>query len=249
MRKQFFAALCLGLLFAGNAVARDINFITGLTQGEFKDLSKEAGAAIAYRNTAPAEPLGITGFDAGVEVSAVDIKSKSAYWDSAFNSKAPSFLYIPKIRVRKGLPFGIDVGAMYSYVPDSNIKIYGAEVSKAILEGSAATPALGVRATYTRLAGVNDLSLQTVGVDASISKGFVIFTPYAGVGGIWIDSKAKGHLTNPSIPDFTLLKEEKIWQPRGFAGIKITPLPLIGITAEAEYSARPIYSLKAAVNF
>lgn len=249
MRKQFFAALCLGLLFAGDASARDINFITGLAQGEFKDLSKEAGAAIAYRNTAPAEPLGITGFDAGVEVSAVDIKKESAYWQSAFGNNAPSFLYIPKIRVRKGLPFGIDVGAMYSYLPDSNIKIYGAEVSKAILEGSAATPALGVRATYTKLAGVNDLSLQTVGIDASISKGFVIFTPYAGVGGIWIDSKAKGHLTNPSIPDFTILKEEKIWQPRGFAGIKITPLPLIGITAEAEYSARPIYSLKAAVNF
>lgn len=249
MRRQLFIALCLGLLFAGNAAARDINFITGLAQGDFKDLSKEAGAAIAYRNTAPAAPLGITGFDAGVEVSAVDIKSKSTYWDRAFNSKAPSFLYIPKIRARKGLPFGIDVGAMYSYVPDSNIKIYGAEVSKAILEGSAATPALGVRATYTRLAGVNDLSLQTVGVDASISKGFVIFTPYAGVGGIWIDSKAKGNLQTLSTAAGTPLSEEKIWQPRGFAGVKISPLPLIGITAEAEYSTRPIYSLKAAVNF
>lgn len=249
MRRQLFAALCLGLLFAGNAAARDISFGTGLAQGEFKDLSKEAGAAIAYRNMAPAAPLGITGFDAGVEVSAIDIKSNSAYWDSAFKGNAPSFLYIPKIRVRKGLPFGIDVGAMYSYVPDSNIKIYGAELSKAILEGSVATPALGVRATYTKLAGVNDLSLQTVGVDASISKGFLIFTPYAGVGGIWIDSKAKGNLANPSIPNFTLLKEEKIWQPRGFAGVKISPLPLIGITAEAEYSTRPIYSLKAAVNF
>ena len=249
MRKQFFAALCLGLLFAGNAMARDINFVTGLSQGDFKDLSKEAGAAIAYRNTAPAAPLGITGFDAGVEVSAMDIKSNSAYWESAFNFKAPSLLYIPKIRARKGLPFGIDVGAMYSYVPDSNIKLFGFEVSKAILEGSAATPALGVRATYTRLAGVNDLSLQTVGVDASISKGFFIFTPYAGVGGLWIDSKAKGNLQTLSTAAGTPLSEEKIWQPRGFVGIKISPLPLIGITAEAEYSVRPIYSLKAAVNF
>ena len=249
MRKKIFAALCLGLLFAGNAAARDINFINGLTQGNFKDLSKEAGAAIAYRNTASPAPLGLTGFDAGVEVSAVDIKSDSAYWESAFNFKAPSLLYIPKIRVRKGLPFGIDVGAMYSYVPDSNIKIYGAEVSKAILEGSAATPALGVRATYTRLAGVNDLSLQTVGVDTSISKGFFIFTPYAGVGGLWIDSEAKGALKSGTLPGGIPLTEERIWQPRGFVGIKLSPLPLLGITAEAEYSVRPIYSLKAAVNF
>ena len=248
MRKQIFAAISLCLLLAGNAAARDLSFgtnpLNALAQGEFRDLSKEAGAAIAYRNTAPAAPLGITGFDAGVEVSAVDIKSKSDYWNKAFNGDAPSLLYIPKLRVRKGLPFGIDVGAMYSYVPSTNIKIYGAEVSKAILEGSVATPALGFRATYTRLAGVNDLSLQTVGVDASISKGFVILTPYAGVGGVWIDSKAKGNLERLSI-----LQEEKIWQPRGFAGIKISPLPLFGITAEVEYSARPIYSLKAAVGF
>ena len=253
MRKQLLTALCLTLLVAGTAAARDISFIQGLAQGEFKDLSKEAGAAIAYRNTAPAAPLGITGFDAGVEVSAIDIKSNSTYWDKAFNNDAPSLLFIPKLRVRKGLPFGIDVGAMYSYVPDTNIKIYGAEVSKAILDGTLATPALGVRATYTRLAGVNDLSLQTVGVDASISKGFVILTPYAGAGGVWIDSKAKGNLvTDPTfiaVNGGVPLKEEKIWQPRFFAGVKITPLPLFGVTAEVEYLARPIYSLKAAVNF
>jgi hypothetical protein len=249
MRKQLLAALCLTLLVAGTAAARDISFIQGLAQDEFKDLSKEAGAAIAYRNTAPAAPLGITGFDAGVEVSAIDIKSNSTYWDKAFNNDAPSLLFIPKLRVRKGLPFGIDVGAMYSYVPDTNIKIYGAEVSKAILDGTLATPALGVRATYTRLAGVNDLSLQTVGVDASISKGFVILTPYAGAGGVWIDSKAKGNLQAISTTTIGPLQEEKIWQPRFFAGVKITPLPLFGVTAEVEYLARPIYSLKAAINF
>jgi len=249
MRKQLLTALCLTLLVAGTAAARDISFIQGLAQGEFKDLSKEAGAAIAYRNTAPAAPLGITGFDAGVEVSAIDIKSNSTYWDKAFNNDAPSLLFIPKLRVRKGLPFGIDVGAMYSYVPDTNIKIYGAEVSKAILDGTLATPALGVRATYTRLAGVNDLSLQTVGVDASISKGFVILTPYAGAGGVWIDSKAKGNLQAISTTTIGPLQEEEIWQPRFFAGVKITPFPLFGVTAEVEYLARPIYSLKAAVNF
>lgn len=250
-------ALCFGLM-AGTAAARDINFSSGLTQGDFRSLSKEAGTAIAYRNTAPAEPLGITGFDAGVEVSAVSIKTGGLdnYWEKAFDNKAPSYLYLPKVRVRKGLPLGIDIGAMYSYVPDSNIKLYGAEISKAILEGTVATPAVGIRATYTKLDGVNDLDVQTVGIDASISKGFVIITPYAGVGGVWIDSKAKGRLqalsVNPVLfPENggTGLKSERIWQPRVFGGLKLTPLPLIGITAEVEYATRPIYSLKAAIGF
>lgn len=246
LRRISTVVLCIGVLAAGTASARDINFGSNvLTQGEFRNLSKEAGTAMAYRNLAPTEPLGITGFDAGVEVSAVSIKNSAGnYWEKAFNNNAPSYLYLPKIRARKGLPFGIDVGAMYSYVPDSNIKLYGAEISKAILEGTVASPALGVRATYTKLAGVNDLDMQTVGVDASVSKGFVIVTPYAGAGAIWIDSKAKGNLQA-----FSGLKGERIWQPRVFGGLKLTPIPLIGITAEVEYAARPIYSLKAAVSF
>ena len=173
-----------------------------------------------------------------------DIKKDSGYWRAAFGNDAPSFIYLPKIRARKGLPFGIDVGAMYSYVPDSNVKLYGAELSKAILEGTVATPAVGVRATYTRLAGVNDLDLQTAGIDASISKGFLIVTPYVGAGAVWIGSEATGDLKRLSS-----LKQENVWQPRFFGGVKVSPLPFIGITGEVEYEVRPIYSLKAAVSF
>jgi hypothetical protein len=225
------------------AVAADISFIRGIGQGEFKDLSKEAGAALGYRNMAPAAPLGITGFDIGLEASAINIEHNSSYWKSAFGDDAPSYLIIPKIRARKGLPFGIDVGAMYSYVPDSNIKLYGAELSKSILDGTMATPAVGVRATYTKLAGVNDLGLHTYGVDASVSKGFLFLTPYAGAGMMWINSEAKGFLQPLG------LKTENITVPRFFGGLVISPLPLLGITAEAEYAVRPIYSLKAAISF
>jgi len=250
MLKRIIIAVSL-LMIAGAANAADLSFISGLAQGQFKDLSKEAGAALSYKNLAPAAPLGLTGFDIGVEVTAVDINSGSVYWQAAFNNNpndVPSLLYIPKIRARKGLPFGIDIGVMYSKVPDSNVQLYGGEISKAILDGTAATPALGVRATYTKLAGVNDIDLQTVGVDASISKGIFFLTPYAGVGGVWTDSKAKGNLQTLSIP-FGGLKEEKFWQPRYFAGLEIKPFPFGRIVGEAEYMNRPIYSLKVAVGF
>ncbi len=248
--KKIVALLALSLaVFGGTqAMARDINFSSAISQKAFKDLTKEAGAALSYRNTAPAEPLGITGFDAGIEVSAIDI-SGSGYWEAAFGNDAPSYLVIPKLRARKGLPFGIDVGAMYSYVPDSNIKLWGVEVSKALLEGTAATPALGVRATYTRLSGVNDLDLQTTGLDASISKGFLFLTPYAGVGGVWVNSEAKGDLKAMAAAAGAPLDTENVFQPRVFGGVKITPFPLLGITAEVEYQERPIYSLKGALSF
>lgn len=241
-------ALSLAVFGATRAMARDISFSSAISQKNFKELSREAGAAISYKNTAPAEPLGITGFDAGVEISAIDI-SNSSYWNAAFDNDAPSYLVIPKVRARKGLPFGIDVGAMYSYVPDTNIKLWGVEVSKAILEGTAATPALGVRATYTRLSGVDDLDLQTAGIDASISKGFVILTPYAGVGGVWVNADAKGSLQALATAAGAPLDSESVFQPRVFGGVKLSPIPLFGITAEVEYQERPIYSLKAALSF
>ena len=134
---------------------------------------------------------------------------------------------------------------MYSYVPGSNIKLYGAELSKSILEGGMASPAVGVRATYTKLAGVDDLSLQTYGIDASVSKGFLFVTPYAGAGMMWVNSEAKGNLKTLA----PTLKSETIAIPRVFGGLTISPLPLFGITAEAEYAVRPIFSLKAAINF
>jgi hypothetical protein len=190
---------------------------------------------------APASPLGISGFDIGAEFSSISIDKTSDHWNKAFQNDAPSYLVIPKIRARKGLPSGIDIGAMYSYVPNSNIRLYGAELSKSIMEGNMAAPALSVRATYTSLAGVDDLALQTYGFDASVSKGFLIVTPYAGAGMMWVNSKAKGTLQS--------LGEETIAIPRVFGGVKISPFPLLGITAEAEYAERPVYSLKTAISF
>lgn len=246
--KRILSSLIIGstLLAASVAGARDIHFTSGLVQSQFKELSKEAGAALAYRNAAPSTPLGITGFDLGVELSVIDIKKESQYWRAAMNNDPASYLYIPSIRARKGLPFGIDVGGMYSYVPDSNVKLFGFEVSKALMEGSALLPAVGVRASYTKLAGVNDLDVQTVGIDANISKGFAIITPYAGAGMVWVDSKAKGDLQRLSP---VTLGEEKLWLPRGFAGAKITILPFVAVTGEIEYAVRPIYTIKAAVDF
>ena len=245
MKSRLFCGVAAAVLAftVSSAVAADINFTSPIGQGDFKSLTKEAGAVLGYRNLAPAAPLGITGFDVGVEVSAMGIDENSTYWKAAFGNNAPAYLAVPKIRARKGLPFGIDVGAIYSYVPDSNVKLYGFELSKAILDGGIALPAVGVRATYTKMTGVEDLGLQTYGVDASISKGFLFITPYAGAGMLRIKSEAKGYLKTIGLSDVSTTV------PRYFGGLKISPFPLFSLTAEAEYADQPVYSLKVAIGF
>ncbi len=245
MKRTFlFGVVMAALTFTVSpAVAADINFNRIFSQNGLEKLTKDFGAAIGYKNLAPAESLGITGFDVGLEMSAISIDKNSTHWQSAFGNDAPGYLVVPKLRVRKGLPMGIDVGAIYSYVPDSNIKLYGVELSKSIIEGGIATPAVGVRATYTTLSGVGDLGLQTYGVDASVSKGFLMLTPYAGIGMLWIKSDAKGYLNTIKLTDVSTSTT------RLFGGVKVTPFPLFSVTAEAEYSDTAVYSLKAAVNF
>lgn len=246
MLRRIGTVVFFAILACTQAMAADINFGGNfIGQGTFKNFSEELGVALSFRNNLPPHPLGVTGFDAGVEVSGVDINDKSDYWNAAFNGDAPSMLVLPRLRVRKGLPFGIDVGAMYSNAGNTNIQLYGFELSKAILDGTAATPALGVRGTYTKLSGVPDVELQTAGVDASVGKGILFFTPYAGAGVLWIDSRPTGNLktTNPGLSD------ETIWQPRFFAGVEIKPVPLVRIIAEVEYALRPIYSLKVGIGF
>lgn len=250
VKKQVFFIICLWLAIAVPSQAKDIKFTTALTQEAFKDLSKEAAAAFSYKNTAPPAPLGITGFDIGMEASLVDIRTgDDNYWERAYAGNAPGTLFIPRVRARKGLPLGIDIGAMYAYVPDSNIRLYGVELGYALIEGGVAMPAVGVRGSYTRLSGVDDMDFETIGMDAAVSKGFLLLAPYAGAGVVYAQSEAKGDLQRLATETGASLSREKIWQPRYFAGCMITAIPLLGITAEVEYLKRPVYSLKIAISF
>ena len=74
-------------------------------------------------------------------------------------------------------------------------------------------------------------------------------TPYIGAGMVYIDSKPQGALADGTLPGGVALDDEKLWQPRYFGGLKLTPFPLFSITGEVEYAERPAYSLKAAINF
>ena len=193
-------------------VAADINQIQNLTQDDFHKLSQDLGAALSYKPLTPTAPLGITGFDVGVAVTSTSIKNSDVLQKAGAGDH--STLPVPSLRVHKGLPFGVDVGAMVGAVPGTNVRLYGAELRYAIVSGGVAMPAIGVRGSYTKLAGVDQLDFDTKGLDLSISKGFAMFTPYAGVGRVWAASTPK------SIPTSTPTKES-LSMSKVFVGINM----------------------------
>ena len=193
--KKLLALFCtLGI--AQPAMAASISNLGVLNQSEFRTLSEDLGAALSYKPITPAAPLGITGFDMGIEVTQTDMSKSAPLWSKVTNDGSTvNHLYVPKLHIAKGLPLGIDVAAFYSRIPSTNFTLYGGELRYAILPGGLAQPAIALRGSFTKLSGVDQLALNTNGLDISISKGFAMFTPYAGIGQVWVNSTANvdGH--------------------------------------------------------
>ena len=227
-----------GLLAASPAWAQEIDQLQSLAQAQFRLLSEDLGAALSYHAQIPAEPLGITGFDIGVGVTATRMEHAEIL-QSATSDDADTTLYVPTIRLHKGLPAGFDIGLTYASIPGSNIRYTGGELRYAILKGGVASPAIGVRASVTKLSGVDQLAFDTRGVDVSISKGLGFLTPYAGIGRVWIESDPRG----------TSLSKEEFSLTKAFVGIGMN-FALLNVNLQADRTGdASSYSLKLGWRF
>lgn len=205
------ALLCVLGCFTQPVWAAKIDAMGSLSQSEFKLFSEDMGAALSYKSATPAAPLGITGFEFGVGVTSTKMNNSQLWSTVTSGGSSLSSMILPKLYVYKGLPFNIDVAGFYSRVPTTNIKLTGLELRYAILEGGVASPAVAIRGATTKLSGVDQLALSTKNLDVSISKGLTIFTPYAGVGSVWVVSN----------PNAGTLTKETFRQSKFFAGANI----------------------------
>ncbi|QBK05701.1 hypothetical protein DW355_14080 [Hylemonella gracilis] len=199
---SFLACATLGLVLgmaATTAAADRLGNLDALTDREFRYASEAIGAAMSYKPLAPPEPQGLTGFDIGVSLTS----SSPSYKGAAALEKANANLYLDdamqsyRLDIHKGLPFDVDVGAYFANMPGLGIDVRGLEARYALLSGDFATPTISLRGGYTYAVNSDDLYINTRSLDVSVSKGFAMLTPYAGVGYVWVDSdgrRAANHL-------------------------------------------------------
>ena len=228
-----------GLAAAPAMAASDYaNTLQALQQQEFRELSKELGGAVAFKGVVPAEGLGVLGFDISASATGFKLKNRSLWSRASNGSKVDQYVAMGGIRAHKGLPGNVDLDAFYNKATN-NIGVWGAGVRWAFIEGSTVMPAVAIRGSYSALSGVDQLKMNTTGVDLSISKGILMFTPYAGVGKVWVRSTPK---------DVPGLKRESFSLNRAFAGININ----LGINLAAEVDRTgdtTSYSVKAGIRF
>lgn len=240
------AKICaVGVVVAGSLVAPltwagDLNRLQLLSQSEFVALSEDLGAALSFKPLLPAEPMGVSGFDMGAAVTVTKAKNVALLERATGNTDLSGVIPVPTLRVHKGLPWDVDVGVMVSTVPSTDIKVVGGELRWAVWAGSAATPAVAIRGSVTRLQGGDQLAFDTQGLDISLSKGFAFVTPYVGAGTVRVRSQPQG------VPGLSAVS---LSQSKVFGGVNLN-FGLMNLAFEADVTdGRASYGAKLGVRF
>ncbi len=231
--------VCATAAFALPAQAAEFNAIGLLTQSEFRDFSQDVGAAASYKGLVPAESMGLTGFDVSLAAGATHLSQRGVAQKAATGGSVPSAVPSVSLRIIKGLPFNVDIGASLTRLPGTGVQAVGGELRWAFIEGGTVTPAVAARVALSSLSGVDQLTLRTQSLDISTSKGFGPLTPYAGVGVVHVKASAPG----------TTLAGEGSSLTKVFAGLNAAFTPLaVGFEIDKTGSATS-YGVKAAVRW
>jgi hypothetical protein len=228
-------AIAASMLFTAQAHAADLTNFSALNQAEFLALSKDLAAVTSTKAIEPAAPLGISGFDVSGSAAVTQTKAGSA-WTKVSGDNSENLVHT-KLAISKGLPGGWDVGGFMSKVGSTNVSVAGVHVKYALLQGNAITPAIAIRGSHSRMSGVSGMQLNNTGLDLLISKGFVGFTPYVGVGTVHTSATASGK------------SDESFTQSKSFAGVSWNVL-LLNLSAEYDRTGKnATVGLKAGLRF
>lgn len=232
--------------------------LAGDSRQRFALLASQLGLALDGFVLAPAPTTGYSGVELSVETGYApahataigDPGATANEW--AVRGRTPTGLVLPAFHVRKGLPFGFEVGGRAIYVSQSSMVAGQAEAKWAFLEGVWYWPELAVRVSATRLFGASGLSLTTASGDLLVSKriplaGVLALQPYGAFRATLLratsDRMVFGPVaagTDPATADanqgasFPTLGFHDHLFLRAAAGLRLTSGPFL-LAAEGEY--------------
>lgn len=199
--------LLLGLIAPVSAAASDMDpELTRLTQqagtgacaaagpasvcpdnASFELLATELAGALAPMVSSGAAIGGPRSFYVGLSSTVSTIRSHQAYWargtrgadpTAARNSAVDALLSFHRLAIRKGLPFGLELGSSVGFGLHTSLWVIAAEAKLALFEGYrsglGALPDVALRAVTQAVVGSPQLSLQTQALDITLSKPIVV---------------------------------------------------------------------------
>src|SRR3989338_9662548 len=177
---------------------------------DLKRFTERSGVVSNFRSLAPASPLGIWGFNVGVEITSLPQNTFQV-----FNQPLNLPSYFPRFHVAKGLTPNLDAelslllprlvlgrGALPQEI--ESLAVYGGGLKYTLLREEEFWISLAARATYNRLY-LKFFKSDTYGADVSVSRSVKLplipsrFTPYTGIGYMAINGDFKKSLLGDKI--------------------------------------------------
>jgi len=169
-------------------------------QGFFDDTSQQLGFGLSYHAASPAQNLkfdNMPTIDAGVELSLLKVDTSNEMWQYIIvDENIPPVLLLPRLHVNMGLPAKFEIGASGAKIPYSNIWLIGGEVKWSIIGNYKSTFNLAIRGAFSKLIGIEQLSISSIEGNISGSFDFAVILPYFGIGAVDIMADA----TVPNVP-------------------------------------------------
>jgi len=176
-------------------------------QAAFEHLAAELAGAVAPPAPLRAATDGQRGFYVGLSSTATTLRSSSRYWmrgtrghsyAAEQNDHVDSLSSWHRLEVRKGLPFGVEVGSSLGFGLNTSLWVFSLEAKLALFEGFrtglGALPDIAVHGVTQRLIGSSQLSLHTQAIDVTLSKPYVwaehVITPGAALQMLFVDAKS-----------------------------------------------------------
>lgn len=175
----------------------------------FANLVNELAGALTPALLAPASTIGYNRMYIGYEHSITNINNAATalgYWSRGtegvapgntqnigterYRTRVPDVLFVSRLHMRHGLPYGFELGVQGSWLHDSSLVAMGADIKWSIWEGFRPRgvgwiPDFAIRGSVNTLVGNQQLYLTIVGADAILSKNIAVagafnITPYVG---------------------------------------------------------------------
>jgi len=143
----------------------------------YETVVRQLAAGIANQPIAPADTLGLHGFDvsmvntwAFISARGDDVLSPDP-WERTHSEEEPTrVMWRPGIQLRKGLPLSLEAGANWSWIAFSRQTAIGGFGRWSVFEGWKKAPDFGFQLGYTGYVGNEELELGVL--DGNMSIGY-----------------------------------------------------------------------------
>ena len=180
-----------------------------LTQGAWRQFTREAGLVAYFRPLTDARPMGRGHVELSLLQWQTGIDDATSAWNDTFvHPYATHWLYegnsglgFPGLMLRAGVTSKIDAGVYYTRNVNSNYGFYAGQVQYNVLNDAKRNWAASVRLNAASLFGPDDLNLAVYGLDALASRTYAVaswasLSPYAGVSTYLSRSHEKSAVVN-----------------------------------------------------